>query len=385
MLNGCTTVYRVHLKAIPAAEYAISIDDSLMGKTPPSGETTISTGTVSMYHSPILEIRKDNLYGMVKLGTNYSSKREGTNVKSFKLRDSTAVHPEYDVVFLTDTSEQWKIKDEGAEHMPAKAPDSFKQAQTASSALKAPQNPIALSLNTISDSTQQKKTEDSVKTIAPSKSDRQSSEIIIGQDLSSQGRKRPHHGLDDARKQAVKGATFFFVGVGLNYGVVLPLSLSIKPTTESTLLLLIPSLIASAFEIAGPIVSGVGASKANEIGINEYNVSYTPSSHWGFYKAGWACYAGSSVLSMVNTISSLSTASSSSSSSGDTVKSTSNPGLVLASLALGVAADVMWSITCIKSIGAAKDVIEKVNRDRISIEPLYDSDGRAGLRVSYKF
>jgi hypothetical protein len=262
--------------------------------------------------------------------------------------------------------------------------DSSRGKATFSGATETTKNPNALGLNTASDSAQQKKTDDSVKTFTPGKSDHP--EIIIGQDMSSQGRKRFHHDLDDARKQAAKGATYFFIGLGLNYGIYLPLSLTLQPTTTNTLLLMIPSLIASAFEIAGPIVAGVGASKANDIGINEYNVSYTPSSQWGYYKAGWAFSVGSGVLNVVNVISSLSTMSSSSSSSGDTVtQPKSNPGLVLASLLLSVGADVMWSISCIQSIACTKDVIDKANKDRISIEPLYDFEGHAGLRVSYKF
>ena len=104
-LNGCTTAYNIHLRVIPPGEYDISINDSVRTKTPLDGDTSISTGKVSIYSDQLLAVKKDSLIGKIKINSN-DIPREQVNVYSFnsKSNGSASDDHSYDIVFLLDSS-----------------------------------------------------------------------------------------------------------------------------------------------------------------------------------------------------------------------------------------------------------------------------------------
>ena len=110
--------------------------------------------------------------------------------------------------------------------------------------------------------------------------------------------------LVEARQLAETGATSFFVGIGIEYLLVTPLAIVGASNNNPGLIIgaLIGGLVASGFEISGPIRNGVGASEAYDYGVQN-GLAIEKNTNWTYYKVGWGFSAVSGIFSMANSLS----------------------------------------------------------------------------------
>jgi hypothetical protein len=94
-LHGCA-YYRVHIKSIPSSDYDVTINGKYRGKLPLGGDTTLDLSDVSMFKGQVLEIRKDSLYGKIRIDYNGNAS-EKRNVRTVGSRLENMVY--YDIVF----------------------------------------------------------------------------------------------------------------------------------------------------------------------------------------------------------------------------------------------------------------------------------------------
>jgi hypothetical protein len=81
-MSNCT-VYNVHIQAIPEGDYDIFYNQTRYGIMPPKGDTTIQFPKISIFDSPVIELKGVDRYGCYQLGL-CDSFRKIENVKNFK-------------------------------------------------------------------------------------------------------------------------------------------------------------------------------------------------------------------------------------------------------------------------------------------------------------
>jgi hypothetical protein len=98
--------------------------------------------------------------------------------------------------------------------------------------------------------------------------------------------------MESNRKVAIHGAVVYCVSMGLQFGVVLPLSIAVLENQDEGLAIgtLIVSAISGGMSISGSTRCGVGASLTNDTG-RKYHLGLDKNINWGFYRAGWALKA----------------------------------------------------------------------------------------------
>ena len=176
--------------------------------------------------------------------------------------------------------------------------------------------------------------------------------------------------LMEARKLSQSGATTFFIGLGLEYIVVTPMAIVGAANNNSGLVIgaLLCGLVASVFEISGPIRNGVGASLAYDYSVGD-GMPVEKNNNWAYYKVGWGFSVGSTILSLASSFS-----------------SEPNLTLSLISTTMGIAADVFWLTSCLSSLNYTKDICQKAGLVSLELEPIYCSNSRSlGLQLTAKF
>jgi hypothetical protein len=176
--------------------------------------------------------------------------------------------------------------------------------------------------------------------------------------------------LMGARKLAQGGATTFFIGLGLEYLVVTPMALVGAANNNPGLVIgaLLCGLVASGFEISGPIRNGVGASLAYDYSVGD-GMSVEKNNNWTYYKVGWGFTVGSTILSLASSFS-------------------SEPNLTLSLIGttMSIAADAFWLTSCRSSVNYTKDICQKAGLVSLELEPIYCSNSRSlGLQLTAKF
>lgn len=174
----------------------------------------------------------------------------------------------------------------------------------------------------------------------------------------------------EARQLSQRGATTFFVGLGLEYLVVVPLAIVGAANDNPGLVLaaFLGGLVAEGFEISGPIRNGVGASEAYDFSIQN-GIPVEKNTNWTYYKVGWGFMVGSTALSLASSLS-------------------GQPSLTLSLLGttMGIAADAFWLTSCLNSLNYTKEIGEKVGLVSLDVEPIYCSNARSlGLQITAKF
>jgi len=343
LFTGCTTAYRMNIHVMPEAQYGVYINDSLQAATSPSGKANVSTGSVPLLSEPLVEVKNDSLYGRLQLRSN-DKPINLVNVSSFKVRSADFTHF-YEISFAVTKKSESKFG------MQPKA-DLGSLVDLPAIYREAPAQPSDW-------------------------------DTIIGENSEKHRLSFANSGILQAKKTASRGATTYFVGLGLQYLVITPLSFLVKPKdVGAAILLLALDAAASAIEITGATTANVGASMANDIAMQEYDLPSTSSPHWGLYKAGWGFIAVSSIVSVVSALSALSTMPSSSS---DTAAKKVEPGVAITGLVLSLGADIFWTASCVNSVVYAHDVVKKAEKSKLSLQPLFDLKGNTGLRLSYRF
>jgi hypothetical protein len=101
LVINCSTIYNVHITTIPAGDYDIYYDKNLYGIMPLNGDTTIQFPKISVFKTPIIELKGVDRYGCYQLGY-CDSIRKIENVKSFKIKGYSIKN--CDIVFNMDNS-----------------------------------------------------------------------------------------------------------------------------------------------------------------------------------------------------------------------------------------------------------------------------------------
>ena len=176
--------------------------------------------------------------------------------------------------------------------------------------------------------------------------------------------------LVEARQLAETGATSFFVGIGIEYLLVAPLTIVGATNNNPGLIIgaFVAELVALGFKISGPIRNGVGASEAYDYGIQN-GMAIEKNTNWTYYGVGWGFSAGSAILSDANNFSAKPTV-----------------GLSLVALTLEFAADAFWLTSCLNSLSYTKEISNKVGLVSLGVEPIYCAETRSyGLQITGKY
>jgi hypothetical protein len=181
----------------------------------------------------------------------------------------------------------------------------------------------------------------------------------------------------EAHDNAKQGTGIFFTGLGLNLATI---PLSIATVVNQDLGLAVATLgvgaLATAFEIAGPIRAGVGASmaydKISELH-HESGIEISRPSHWGFYQGGWAFIA---VGSVINTIANF-------------IPPDADMGTVMTlsiiSSGLSIAGSTMWAISTVKSLTYTKSLLPENKFSSITIRIYSPDKAGMGMMLSGEF
>ncbi len=180
--------------------------------------------------------------------------------------------------------------------------------------------------------------------------------------------------LREARENAARGAAVYFVGLALGECVAGPMMVAGAVTGEEGLFIAgdLVGVLSQGFLIAGPIRCGVGGSMAYDRSRQMGLVGMPAPKHWGFYRAGWALTAISTVLGVVGTF------------AGD---SDASLALSMVTLGLGVTADAMWITSCASSLRYTRQVNHKAKLAGVHVQPtlIATGNGNTGLGLSCSF
>lgn len=177
--------------------------------------------------------------------------------------------------------------------------------------------------------------------------------------------------MAEAREFSKRGASVYFVGVGLNYAVALPLNVVaiVNENVGLAIMALGVQLASSAMQIAGPIRNGVGASLAYDAA-READIPVDRNTNWGYYRTGWVLTGIGAVVNLFGFFSQdMSTAVT----------------LSLVSAGLGLGADALWITSVINSLGYTKRLSESAGVSRIHLRPYLGFGGRTGMNLAVDF
>lgn len=189
--------------------------------------------------------------------------------------------------------------------------------------------------------------------------------------LSSVQQERFRIVFSEGKKNTDNGAIQYFVGLGLQYLVATPLVLVGVANRNAGMALggVCVSLAATGFRIAGPIRCGIGTSMTYDIA-RKVGLKVKEPSHWGFYKVGWICVAGSTLTSLLGQTS----------TSYQTAVTMS-----IVSLGFSIAADALWTASCVSALSYTNDLKIQTGLTLLDISPYYAIKDGAGLMVTCGF
>lgn len=177
--------------------------------------------------------------------------------------------------------------------------------------------------------------------------------------------------LREARSLSINGAAVYFVGMGLDLGLVLPLSIvaSVDQSEELLVTSMLIGLVVSGFEISGPIRNGVGASMAYDYSRGAGLISER-NKNWNFYRSGWIFTVMGTLINFM----------------GGFVTDV-NVALPMSFISLGfsVASQAMWITSISSSLKYTREALNNGGVSRIGFGSFRTSDGLSGLKMSLKF
>jgi hypothetical protein len=195
--------------------------------------------------------------------------------------------------------------------------------------------------------------------------------------------------LQNARSLAKRGAGQYFVGLGLQYGLIVPLSLvqtSPENSTAMSMLTIGLSLASSGLQISGGIRAGVGASLAYDYGKIQNTVS-SKNKNWGFYKGAWGLKAVNAGLAVASFFIAYDWASSLTEddleNSGTLTPPSSLMTITLISLGVSIVSDALFITSVVNALGYTKAAQYKQSGSKInfSITPVCSAKGHIGARL----
>lgn len=194
--------------------------------------------------------------------------------------------------------------------------------------------------------------------------------------------------LEEARLLTKDGATRYFVGLGIEYGIITPLSfVQINSDDMGLAFLGLGLSIGSAgLQMSGGIRAGVGASLAYDYGTELHTVD-SRNINWGFYKAGWALEAVNNLVGIITFVTALDYASSRSSGDTDLRAPQSLAVLSIVSLTLSIASDAMFITSVANSLKYTKQARYRKSAGRLefNLQPTFTAKGDLGAQLVCRF
>ncbi|MBD3243415.1 MAG: hypothetical protein GF331_22690 [Chitinivibrionales bacterium] len=169
---------------------------------------------------------------------------------------------------------------------------------------------------------------------------------------------------------AKRGLAVYLTGIGLDWGISLPMSIAGAATQEPGLSAasLAAGAVASGFKIAGPIRCGVGGSMVYD-GTQALGVNTGAPRHWALYKTGWAFRVLSAFVGVVG---------------GFATEQEVAVGLAVAQSSLTFTSDVLWISSCATSVAYSRRGRSRAGLSLIDIGPVRVAGG-SGLAAAFAF
>jgi len=168
------------------------------------------------------------------------------------------------------------------------------------------------------------------------------------------------------RASAIGATVVYIIGMGLDYAMIPVAGKISADDTGAMMLMLIPALVSGALRLSSVPAACVQTSKAYDrwsqlTGNRPYSVNA-----WKLYGIGWAFYGAAGVSGLIATYG-------------------KSKEAALFSLIFGAGSDVLWTITCFKSIAYVRELEENYHERRISIIPSLGPNKTVGARLALHF
>jgi hypothetical protein len=177
------------------------------------------------------------------------------------------------------------------------------------------------------------------------------------------------------RTTVLAGSALFFSGCVIQYGLILPKSLTLKPTDlEDQLALLSPSLLATGLRYAGTPMSCMRTSEAVDA-FRRYSGPNAPKNRaWTLYYCGWGMTIFSGVFGGARAVVAL-----------QERWQKYDRFFAVATQTTAIGADVAWAAANIYSWFFIKKMGAGTTPGQVSVMPAADGRGGMGLSMAVRF